>query len=116
MGVDKNFSLVKIYNFTVKHDLQGDSTHITGCSVNFQGEFSMVSINIKMLDHFGNIGKKVNLTESQCAEQPLPQASRKDTTWETETAAIVACFPCFVPLYFRQKDIDGDDHDTKVKD
>ena len=75
-------------------------THVTGCPTNVQDEFSMVSIDIRMLNHFGTIDRKVDLTKSQCAAQPLSQGSRKNTTWEAVKTATVARFPRFVPFYF----------------
>ena len=73
---------VKIYHPKVERDFQGDPTHIAGCPTNVQGEFSMVSIDIKMLDHFPIIDNKDDLTKSQCAKQPLPQDLRDGTPLE----------------------------------
>ena len=77
MGVNTNHSLVKIYHSTVQCNLQGDPTHIISCPTNVQGKFSMVGIDIKMLDHFGIIDKEVGLPNSQRAAQPIPLELRK---------------------------------------
>ena len=63
-GVDVDYTTVKIHHHAVQHSPQGDPTHITHCPTNTQGEFSMVSIDIKVLDHFRIIDKKVDLHES----------------------------------------------------
>ena len=68
MGVDANFDPVKICHPTVEKNLMGETTHITGCPNNVQGEFSMIMIDIKMLNHFAIINKKDDLTKSQCAK------------------------------------------------
>ena len=64
MGIDKNYSLVKIYHPTVERNFQGHSTHIIGCSTSVQSDFFMVSIDIKMFNHSGNTDKKLNLNKS----------------------------------------------------
>ena len=92
MGVNTNVVLVKMYHPTVDHNLQGDPAYITGCSTNIAGEFSMVSINIKMSNHFNITDRKDDLIESQCAEQPLPQDLWTDIPWAVAETVTVACF------------------------
>ena len=93
MGVDAHFDLVKIHFPTVECDPTGDPMHITGCPTNVQGEFSMIMINIKTLNHFTIIDTKGDLQQSQCAKQPLTTELRKDTIRSAEETATVTCFP-----------------------